>query len=256
MICRRLLSTIIFITLLFFSTLSSAQSNSNNALVDSATHAALKFYTASIASSSHLYNGVEFTDYYIHIYDIGYPFFRSDDWQRGEIDYDGQHYQNVYILYDLVRDKVVIEHPFAHFKLELIGEKVKRFTIYTEDENASIAEPHFFVRLVADSTNQLVTGFYEVLYDGSVKVYNKPKKVIQTSLDMRVEITEYKEKSQLYIFKNGTHFAVKSKSSVLKIFSDRKATVRKFISENKIKFRSNRGYAVAQCAKVYDNAEK
>lgn len=256
MICRQLLSTTFFLSLLFFSTLTSAQFASNNALVDSAKHAALKFYTASIASNAHLYNGVEFTDYYIHIYDIGYPFYRSDDWQVGEIDYDGQHYQNVYILYDLVRDKVVIEHPFAHFKLELIGEKVQRFTIYTEDENATVGEPHFFVRLVSDSTNKLVTGFYEVLYDGGVKIYNKPRKVIQTSLDMRVEITEYKEKSQLYIFKNGAYFAVKSKSSVLKIFSDRKSAVRKFLSENKIKFRSNRAYALAQCAKVYDNVGK
>lgn len=254
----------IWIFLLFFSSSTFSQlPPARTAFLDSATRAANQLYTQTIGSNAVLYNGVEFKEYIIRGYDIGFPFFLSDDWLVGDITYCNKFFSNVYMMYDLVRDKVIIEHTYSHFKLELISEKIQRFSIPVQPSpelpkgNGS-DDVHTFVMLVVDSTNKKIIppGFYDLLYDGDVKVYAKRKKNIQNIRDSKTEITEYDEKILFYIYKNGTYFPVKSKSSVLNVFSERKTMIRKYLSENKIKFGENREYALKQSAKFYDESGK
>jgi len=40
-------------------------------------------------------------------FECGHPYFESDDWVEGTVHYDGDLYEGVAILYDLVSEKVV-----------------------------------------------------------------------------------------------------------------------------------------------------
>jgi hypothetical protein len=216
----------------------------DTALLDSAIASARQVYTNQIAGGAHLYNGVEYKDYDLKHDDIGHPYFMEDDWLTGSIEYDGQLYEHVDIMYNIVRDKVVIDHPYSHFKVELISEKIGRFTI----------SDHTFVRLVKDSAHTISTGFYDELYNGETKVYVKRAKEIQENLSARVVILEFTDHNKFFIAKNGIYYQVKNKASVLKVFYDRKTMLRKYLSKNKIRFKQNREFALKASAKFYDQS--
>ena len=225
---------------------SGQDSQRKTPLLDSAVQNAYAIYSSSIGGNSHLLNGVEYKDYDIHSYDIGHPYFISDDWEYGTINYDKQVYHNVDIMYNIVRDKVIIDQPQGHFKLELIDEHLASFTL----------QGHNFVRLVKDSTADIRTGYYDLLYDGKTKVYAKRRKEIQENLSSRTVISEYNERDIYYIYKNGKYFTVRSKPAVLKVFVERKTMLRKHLSKLKIRFKKNKDLVLVESAKFYDESEK
>jgi hypothetical protein len=219
----------------------------DSAYLVAANKYAFDVYIKSIGDQAGLYNGVEHKGYLEHNTDIGHPYFLSNDWVDGSVFYDGAEYENTGLLYDLLTDKVIVEQPYGHFKLELISEKIKTFSL----------AGHTFVRLTASKGDSTVRpGFYDLLYDGKVKVLAKHTVEIVQKMDFREIIIEYLRHEKIFIFKDGEYFAVKSRSSVLKVFDDRKKELRKFINKNQIDFSSDREHAVARIAKFYDMSKE
>ena len=216
--------------------------------VSNAKTKARTIYTEEIAGEAHLFNGVQYQEPNLHNYDKGHPYYLSDDWVDGSIFYDGQWYENISILYNINYDKVIIDHPYSHFSIELIKEKLKAFSILN----------HKFVRLESDSVRNspIRTGIYDALYDGNVKVYAKRRKETREVIEARNVSIVFSENDQFFIYKNGFFFPVKSKSSVLKVFSDRKSALRKFIKKNQLKFNADRELALTESARFYDESEK
>lgn len=233
---------------LFSAEIACCQSTTPDTLfVSKAALHAREIYTAGIGTGAHLFNGIQFKELNLHSYDRGYPYFLSDDWVDGSIFYDGQSYHDVAILYDVTRDKIIIDHAFSHFSIELINEKVKSFSISS----------HTFIRLVKDTLRDspIRTGYYDLLYNGNVKVYAKRRKEIREIIESRTLIRSFDEIDQFMIYKNGHYHSVKGRVSVLKVFSDRKASVRKFLNKSKMNFRANREQALAESARFYDESD-
>lgn len=220
---------------------------SNNTFLDSSVNHAIKVYTETIGGSARLYNGSQYKDYELHDYDTGHPYFYSDDWTIGSIHYDGQYSTNVYLLYNLTLEKVIIENPFDNSKIELIKDKIARFSMAGHD----------FVKLSADSSSQSAvrSGFYDVLYDGRVKVYAKRSKEIVQKIESGLEKKKFIERNKYFIYKNGSYFPVKSKSSVLRVFNDRKTGLKKQLVKNKMVFKENREFSISRLARFYDESE-
>lgn len=239
-----------FLLLFSFSTLTvlSQEIDSDTILLSKAIKRARAIHTLALESESHLFNGVQYKGFVIHNYDIGYPYFGSDDWIDGSVIYDGQLFTDLSLQYDLVHDKVIVEHTFSHFSIQLIDEKLKSFTLGT----------HKFVSLKADDSVQsqmIRPGHYEVLYDGKVKVYAKRKKEINSIVETPLIKQDFVDKNQFFVYKNGSYFNVKNKSSILKVFGDKKSALRKYINKNKLNFRKDRDFALAAAAKFYDESE-
>ncbi len=207
-----------------------------------------EIYSRTLGLSSHLLNGVQYKEYNAHLDDEGHPYFGLDDWVEGSVYYDGEVYEGVAILYDLIKDKVVIEHPFAGIKLELISEKIKYVDL----------PGHRFVRLDADTLKNasIRTGFYDLLYDGLTKFYVKRQKERKDEIVGQEIQVKFSENDRLYIFKQGQYIQVKTKSSVLTTLADRKAELRKYIRKNKIHFRRNREDAITRVVAFYDESGK
>jgi len=218
-------------------------------LISRAVSSARGVYTTALGNDSHLFNGSQYLPVLIHNYDIGYPYFLSDDWiDSTTIIYSGQRYENVTAQYDIVHDKLVIDHPYSHFSIQLVTEKLGGFTI----------GGHTFVYLKSDSAQNSAPqeGFYDLLYDGNVKLYARRKKETNSVIEAPLVKTEFMDKSQFFVYKNGTYFAVKNKSSILKVFKDRKGPLRKYLKKNKFNFQTNRDAALTASARFYDASEK
>ena len=240
------------LTLLFLilsRTVFSQITEPDTLILSKAVAKAKEIYTHSMGSELRLYNGVQYKEFILHNYDIGHPYFLADDWTDScAVNYDGQEYENVSLLYDIVHDKVVVDHAYSHFSIQLINEKINSFSI----------AGHNFVYLAPDSAqgSTIHPGFYDLLYDGNVKVYARRRKDANSIIEAPLVKMEFVDRSQFFIYKNGHYFPVKNKSSILKVFSDRKSALRKYINKNKLNFHTNRDFALAKSAEFYDESEK
>ncbi len=235
---------------LFWSLLLPATAFCQTNLLDTAfllssVHHAKEIYSNSLRGQSHLYNGVQYKEYNVSLDDKGIPYFESDDWVEGSVDYDGEIHDRVSILYDVVNDKVVIEHGVRGLKLQLIDEKLKYFTL----------PGHRFVHLVRDTlkNSPMQSGYYDLLSNGLVKFYVKWHKERLEKIEDQQKRWIFADNNNFYIWKKGIYFQVKTKSAVLKVLSDNK-TLRKFIRENKISFRQNRVQAIASVVSFYNKS--
>ncbi len=201
-------------------------------------------YTDFIHGQSRLYNGSEYRDYLSQ--DEEHPYFGVDDWAYGDIIYDDELYKNVPLFYDLSRDKVISEHLLNGAKLELVSEKIRRFSI----------NGHTFTRRQKGGNGLAEDGFYDLLYDGRSKVIVRREKRLQQKVESNDIIEIFEEKNRLFVLKEETFVPVKNKSSVLDLFADRKQEVKSFMKKNNIKFKTERETAVVRVAEFYDTQNK
>ncbi len=64
--------------------------------------------------------------------------------ETGTVVYDELDFANVRMLYDIVKDQVIVLHYNGFTMIGLVSEKVKKFSLYN----------HHFIRLIADTTSR------------------------------------------------------------------------------------------------------
>jgi hypothetical protein len=137
----------------------------------------------------------------------GHPFFLSEHVQSGDITYYGVDYSNVDLQYDLITDKIVVEHVSGR-KISLINEKVSRFSI----------NGNLFKRL---EKNQR-PGFYQVLVDGEkLKLVVLQKKKIE-GYD-RNKFPYIAGSTDYYVIKDNEFTFVRNYKNILKLLGEDEA---------------------------------
>ncbi len=240
---------LVFCSIFGFQESTLAQTaGSSDAFLDSSVNNAIKLYALTLGSNARLYNGSQYRPDEVQEYDTGHPYFQSDDWEAGGIHYDGQYYNPVNILYNLILDKIIIESPFDYSKIELVQSRISSFSL----------SGHDFVKLSGDSSSVTAvrSGFYDVLYDGVIKVYAKRSKEIAKKIESGAEKKKFIEGNRYFIYKKNNYFLVKSKASVLRVLEDQKPMLKQQIAKYKIVFKKDRGHAIAMLAALYDEAVK
>ncbi|GAB3197485.1 hypothetical protein ABID22_003409 [Pontibacter aydingkolensis] len=204
---------------------------------------AVQTYRSTIGAHALLYNG---TEYYVPAksYAEGHQFFQEKTFQNGSVLYDGAWFEEIPILYDILIDELVTLHPGSSYSQKLVKQKVNSFKL----------RGHTFVRFDADSAagTQMQPGFYDMLYNGSIKVFARREKNYQERLSADGREGKYTIEDKFYLWKDGTYQQVGSKSSVLKVLNDEKKNLSKFARANKLKFRSRREEAILKIAQQYD----
>jgi len=238
-----------FRTFLFLSFLPAlatrAQLSRKDSLIsDSAYADALRQYHAFVAPEPGLYRGPQYVDYDYTV-QKGQPFFGANAVRTGTIWYDGIFYEQVPMLYDLVKDLVVILDPYKVYKISLLMDLVRGFTI----------GDHVFIRL-SDSLNPSTPrpGFYERLYQGRITLLKREKKVLQENIVLSTDdIRTYIDSNiSFYLRKGGTWYPVNTKGSLLKALKDRRPEVKKFIRDNKLNWHDDKEQLLLTVAMWYD----
>ena len=207
---------------------------------------ALALYDSATVESQHLYNGKQY-----FVYDsreVEHQFFLTEDWTVGSVFYDGQQFERVPLLYDIVKDQLVARYRFGFGNVTLQNPKVRSFTLAGHD----------FMRVEADTgrVEGLRTGFYDQLYTGKTKVLARRRKERLPQLSETKITIEFPVKDQLYLYKNGEYQPVRSKGSVLALLPEHKRLLRKELRKQNLSFRQNREASVVAMANRYDELNK
>jgi len=238
----RLIALLMLMT--FSRILFGQQIGNDTALFRTAYAHALALYERSGNERASLYNGSEYVEPRPSTDDT-HAFFLSDDWTTGSVGYQGQQFHNVSMMYDLFRDKVVIELSNA-VAITLITEKVTFFTI----------QGHMFVYANEKTSKPGLprSGFYDQLYNGPTGALALREKKAYEKIESVREIKHgYVEKSRYYILHREVYHQVRNKSSLLKLFHDKKSDLKKFIRSNKLDFRHSWENSLVKVAAFYDD---
>ena len=88
-----------------------------------------------------------------------HQFYLTDNWAASTIQYRGQVYNNIFLLYDIYKDLLYMRHPTNYFyhgqAIELIQEEVKSFE-FMGHHFEFVDEPILIFR----------PGFYDIIYKG------------------------------------------------------------------------------------------
>lgn len=213
----------------------------------SSLHTAISVYHQTLAPETGLYNGSEYAynTYYPFVFNEGHPFFLSKNFETGSVFYNNMLYENVLLLYDVVKEELLTQAPDRTHIIELNEKKISWFKIADQA----------FVKLNHDSTGNeiLRSGFYAVLYSGSISLYKKVEKTIREKSSISIGINKYVvENDEYFIRKNDLYFKVKNKKSILSLLKDHKKEVTKFIKKNDLDLRKNKEDAFTKIVTYYD----
>jgi hypothetical protein len=234
-----LILTIIFKTV-------SAQSDADSISYKQAVFNLINHFDQGIGEESRLYNGFGYNYYDPNIKGNAY----LDDvnrWRNGTVDYDGQTFENVPLIYDINADQVIVSLYNHNSPSRLVSDKVASFNL----------SGRHFVRVPNNSSN-IKSGFYEQLYGGKSQVLNKYEKAIHTTNSSSgleryfIPVYDYQE---YYIRKDDKYYSIGdgSLSAVLEVFKDKKKELRQFIKDKKIQFNSLHELALVNIATYYDH---
>jgi hypothetical protein len=247
---RRWLTVLkIFLLNAFF--ISSYEACAQNIIADSSSASysfqrAVELYHHFLSPERGLYNGSEYAynAYYPFTINEGHPFFQSKGFDTGSVFYDGVLYENVPLLFDIVKLELLTHDPTNNYIMRLNGERVEWFTIWG----------HTFIRLSGDpATSPLHTGFYDLLYNGKTALYKRVSKIFKENSSSFQGLKIYPVESNEYFIKSDNrYYSVKNKTSLLLIMGNKKKAVAQFMKKNKLKLRTAREYALIKIVSYYD----
>jgi hypothetical protein len=205
----------------------------------------VSLYKEATRESQNLYNGRVY-----YIYDNRmeeHQFFESRKWDKGLVIFEGQRFDSVQTLYDIVRDELVIRHMNGE-AIILPSEKVQYFfnnrQLFKWFEAGKGIEP------------QMRSGFYNVFYDGPTQLLIRRMKFREEKIKDKSVITLFPQKDSYYIRKNDHYVSVRTKKSVLRLFAEHKGSLRRVLREEGIQYRSDRAKAIGRMVETYDSLAK
>ena len=239
------LKVILIFSLSLLGGVAFPQAHADTTFVASARQKAIGLYDRALRTQSRLYNGSRYVSPQYNT-DL-HPWFSSDDWVTGSVFYDGKYFEDVPLMYDLYNQVLVTEHYPSGHPIQLVAEKLQYFAV----------AGHHFERISNESVGNSLpaTGFYDVLYSGKTKVIARRQKFLREQIVSTTVERSFEDRTRYYLMRNGVFFPVKSKGSALKLMSDRKQELNKFLKQKKMRFADNRELALATLAEHYDTLE-
>lgn len=211
---------------------------------DLAATTAIQKFTNTIGKQSWLYNGP--------VYDLGKRVIQGNPNfldttladKQGSVVYYGFLYKDVPLTYDIRNDMLVTTLYDDVSRYCLINGMVSEFTIFS----------HRFIRLNPDTTSNKVIkpGFYDEVYNGKLQVLVKPTKFIHVARGVMSPDDYYESKTYYYLKKNGIYHAIASEGDMLDILADHKKELKKYIRDNRIKFKEGPADVMFMLAAYYD----
>lgn len=210
-------------------------------------HNAINLYHQYLSPESGLYDGSEYAynAYYPFTINEGHPFFQSRNFDTGSVFYNNVLYEKVPLLFDIIKEELLIHDPSGIYIIRLNSERIGWFTIWG----------HTFIRLIVDSATNysLHTGFYDLLYNGKASLYHKVSKHFQENSASLQGLNKYVVESHKYfIKKDNQYYKVKNKKSLLTVLNNKKKEVAQFIKRNKLNLRKEKNDALIKIVTYYD----
>ena len=216
----------------------AAQNADDTTLHENALNA-IGVYYQNLGEESPLYNGSEYIEYAYTLQE-GHPFFQVVNFINGNVNVDGMIFHDVPMLYDIVKDQLIIQDFQKVYKINLPADRVRQFFLLG----------HLFVRL--NASDQVKTGFYDQLYKGKISLFAKrEKKILEKYSNIQISKVVISQ-NVYYIKKDGVYYTIKNKSSLFSALKSKKKEVQQYLKANDIKFKREPERAMIMAVKYYD----
>ena len=216
----------------------TAQNADDTTLHENALNA-IGVYYQNLGEESPLYNGSEYIEYAYTLQE-GHPFFQVVNFINGNVNVDGMIFHDVPMLYDIVKDQLIIQDFQKVYKINLPADRVQQFFLLG----------HLFVRL--NASDQVKTGFYDQLYKGKIALFAKrEKKILEKYSNIQISKVVISQ-DVYYIKKDGVYYTIKNKSSLFSALKSKKKEVQQYLKANDIKFKREPERAMIMAVKYYD----
>jgi len=232
----------LFSSLFFLSPIFS-QSVKKDSITDLQVKNAIEVYDHYTADNAPVYNGQEYLYYTFKM--EGDPFFGFSDFTYGWVNYNGRKYDSLPLIYDLVRNQLVVLSPDHHSRIVMHNEFIDSFSLLG----------HTFISLQEDHKQNLYnTGFYDLLYNGQhVQFLERRIKSLNPKIQGTTLTTIFQSKNRFYIYKNGLYYLVTGKKDVFRVFDDKIHELKKMMRQNHLKLRhKNFETAAVKATAFYD----
>jgi hypothetical protein len=237
-------SSLFFLGLLYLSfSHCVAQIPSDTSFIAIASANAIKIYSDFIQGQTGLYTGSEYQT--PDRTNEQHPFYRQFDWLEGSVDYDGERYDKLSLLYDITSDNLITEHYYNGEEIVLVKAKIKGFTI-GGDEFVNVSQSSMVPGLPAP-------GFYHVLYDGPSKALGQYFKLMEERIENNAIERYFTPRTRYYLLKNGEYHKVSRRSEVFRLFDDQRPALRAYVAREKIKISKFDPGSIAKVAAYYDS---
>jgi len=216
----------------------AAQNADDTTLHENALNA-IGVYYQNLGEESPLYNGSEYIEYAYTLQE-GHPFFQVVNFINGNVNVDGMIFHDVPMLYDIVKDQLIIQDFQKVYKINLPADRVRQFFLLG----------HLFVHL--NASDQVKTGFYDQLYRGKISLFAKrEKKILEKYSNIQISKVVISQ-NVYYIKKDGVYYTIKNKSSLFSALKSKKKEVQQYLKANDIKFKREPERAMIMAVKYYD----
>ena len=207
---------------------TNTKGQTSSSMQSAASQNILAYFSNEIGENAHLYTGKEYAPAERGV--RGHPFFNSAQMEKNDIFYDGTLYTNIPLIFDIVRQEIVINRYDGFTRMKLLNEKVKYFTF---------AGHRFENLLLAEGKNEnTASGIYDVVFDGKAKVLVKRFKRIKSALKAE-DPPSYVQEDEFFIVRGNTLYPVDSKGSLFQAFNDQKELIKAFARKNRFRLKKN-----------------
>jgi hypothetical protein len=190
-----------------------------------------------------IYSGAEHMGYAPSV--EGSAYFSAKDWTSGAVLYDGVLYGSESLMYDQVRDKLVLKR-FDGFAVELRSDKITYFTL----------AGHTFIYINRNHPTGLKEGFYDRLAEGELGILVRRAKLFEEQVNEMQLRQRFVETTTYYALKGDSYDIIKNKASLLNVVGGKKKEIQQHLRKKGIKFKSNRELALIAAADYYNQTQR
>ena len=176
----------------------------------------------------------------------GYPdifgsgFFPYNQWEVGNVQYEGFWYYNQKLLYDVYRDEVLIAHP-GGIPLALTNSRVQAFSI----------KGHNFVNK-AEAVGEMPAGIYQVMGDGKLKIYVRRSRIINDQIKDNVVERNFEDMFRYYAEMNGKVKRFTKQNQLLDFIGSHRQAIMQQVRSSGLKFRKHKDAVIAIIANTFN----
>jgi hypothetical protein len=177
----------------------------------------------------------------------GHPFWKDDIWYNGYIIFKGERFDDVSMRYDVHTENIVILKKLANETRAYTLNKnyLESFALYDTKSNNTVV---FQYGHLTDSINKEI---YFNAYNGVHGYYIIYRKAVNNRVSERYT-GEFIEAPKLLAHIDGQLIEFKTQADLLKLFGSRKTEIKKFIRQNRIKYKKQSPEVLIPVFQHYD----
>jgi hypothetical protein len=234
--------------LLNVKSLNSQNDINVSSVIDNQTDYIKSSYSKKIETPNEMINGKEYVSYYTR--STSKPLLFPKKKRSASLFTASRRYNNLRLEYDTFLDEVLITDTsrtinYTFPVIALNKDIVEGFNLYFEDDSMLFR----YLRQSRSPETNLEEGFYEIAYQGKSKYFIKH----QSSFYVKDGLNEYKYSPENYINTGGAFFKISGKASLLKLFGEKSAEVKKFLHMSRIRIRQADKNQFISILKFYDS---